>query len=102
METESRRAELDKSAALQRYARPDLTLQRLSRKHRDDHCVKCQGSPLLVAKVAVVVGPAAAEQKGNAVLHSCKPHLQARLAVGGQQAWPSMVGASKMHVVAYK
>jgi hypothetical protein len=26
---------------------------------------------------------------------------EARLAVGGQQAWPSMVGASKVHVMAY-
>ena len=36
-----------------------------SRKHRNEYFVKCQGSPLLVVMVAVVFGPAAAEQKSQ-------------------------------------
>ncbi|DBA69478.1 TPA: hypothetical protein ACH3X2_012818 [Trebouxia sp. C0005] len=52
----------------QRYMRHDLTLRRFCRKHRDDHCVKGLGSPLLVVMVAVMVGPAAAEQKGQSCI----------------------------------
>ncbi len=76
-------------------------LQQQNRLMPDTECRPLRKSISLVA-MASWGGSDGSDQPDSAC--SCAPKAclkEVRLGVRGQQAWPSMVGASKVHVVAY-